>query len=117
MKFKKICLIKFFILLNLISTNIFAEAWVCSYVAYDEKKITDIYIRKDDGKFVQFFEEFEFPLTKTFEDDTYLHLVLSYENILDARVINKITGKVESVGIKESESQVVQKIYGTCKAR
>ena len=117
MKVKKIFLINFFLILNLIPSSLFSEVWVCSFETYDNKTVTSTYIRKDDGKFVAFIEEYEFPLIKTFEDNTHLHLVMSFENILDARVINKITKKVEAVSIRESYSQTVDKIFGTCKVR
>ena len=52
-------------------------------------------------------------MVKTYEDNTYLHLVMSYKNYLDARVINKITGRYESAGINQSKSQSVDKVYGT----
>ena len=62
--------------------------------------------------------DIEFPMVKTYEDNTYLHLVMSYKNYLDARVINKITGRYESLKfINQSKSQSVDKVYGTCKVR
>ena len=116
-KLKKFFLINFLLILILLPNSSFAEVWVCSYENYDNETVTRSYIRRDDGKFVTFIDEYEFILIKTFEDDNYLHLVLSFGKFLDAKVINKITKKVESVGIQEAESQVVDKIYGTCKVR
>ena len=105
------------ICLLLFTSQVFAEEFICSVVAADNKSITLEYIRKDSGEFVVLFEGNEIPLIKTYEDKTYLHLVWSSRNYLHARVINKLTGKYEAVGIEESKSPLTDKVYGTCKVR
>ena len=106
------------ICLFLVTSQVFsADVFVCSYKTYNNETRTYTYIRKDDGKFVTFFDDVEIPMVKTYEDNTYLHLVMSFENHLFARVINKITKKVEQVSIEESKTSTVDKVYGTCKIR
>ncbi len=106
------------ICLLLFTSQVFAaDVFVCSYKNYKNETRTYTYIRKDDGKFVTFLDDVEIPMVKTYEDNTYLHLVVSFENYLFARVINKITKKVEQVGIEESKTSTVDKVYGTCKVR
>ena len=105
------------IFLLLFTSQVFAEEFLCSVRTADNKLNTFKYIRKDSGEFVVLHNENEVPLLRTYEDNTYLHLVWSYKNYLHARVINKITGKYESVGIDQSKSQLIDKVYGTCKVR
>ena len=99
------------------SFNIFAETWICTVDTYDEKKANYIFLRKDDGNFYWIVEDYEILLVKTFEDNKYLHLVHSFKNMLGAQVINKVTGKIESVFIEESKQKTVDKVYGACRVR
>ena len=106
-----------FLIFSFISFNIFAETWICTVDTYDEKKANFIYLRKDDGNFYWIVEDYEIPVIKTFENNKYLHLVFSDGNMLGAQVINKVTRKIESVLIEESELKTVDKVYGACKVR
>ena len=107
------------ICLFLVTSQVFAaDVFVCSYKAYNNKTRTYTYIKKDDGEFVTIFESVEIPMVRTYEDNTYLHLVISHENTLFLLgVINKKSKKVEQVSIEESKTSTVDKVYGTCKIR
>tara|TARA_B100001173_G_C15840505_1_gene484410 strand:+ start:427 stop:777 length:351 start_codon:yes stop_codon:yes gene_type:complete len=91
-----------------------AETWVCSFTAYNNQIIDKVFIRENNEEFIIYYNDTKIPLIKTFENDKYLHLVMSYGSYMDATVINKITQKAESVGISESKPQDINKAYANC---
>ena len=73
-----------------------ADFWFCSLEDTVEKIDVSLTFAKNDGQYFIYFEDYKLPLSKTFENDEYIHLVMSDGDSVMANVINKKTGDIKS---------------------
>ena len=74
-----------------------ADFWFCILEDTVEKAELSVTFAKNDGQYFIYFEDVKMPLSKTFENDEYIHLVMSDGDSVMATVINKKTGDAKSI--------------------
>ena len=91
-----------------------ADFWVCSLEDTVEKTEISVTFVKNDGQYFIYFLEGKNPLSKTFENDEYIHLVMSEGDSVMATVINKKTGDAKSIFLSMRTEFQQNLSQGTC---
>ena len=73
-----------------------ADFWFCTLEDTVEKAEISVTFAKNDGQYFIYYNDDKIPLSKTFENDEYIHLIMSDGDVVMATVINKKTGDAKS---------------------
>ena len=96
------------------SFNLKADTWVCAFEDTVEKIETSVTFVKNDGQYFVFHVDGKAPLSRTFENDEYIHLVMSVADFVMAFIINKKTGDAKSSFFSMTEEYQQNLSRGRC---
>ena len=90
-----------------------AETWNCNFRDTNGENANLPY-RKWDGEYYLIIDGTELPVSKTFEDDKYLHLVVSYQADMVVTVIDKETETAASIFLTKADGFEKTAVEGVC---